>query len=185
MSTPIQTAVRSAKGGNGATTVAIALAVMVAQRHTDEKVMLISRDGLTAVGTESPLPNLTITRGATTEERAPYAHVIYDVETGDPFPEGYQDYIVVMRQCYLSVYHATAVGTPNGHVMTVIITEPGRALTCADLDHAMGFVHSAEVPWDPQVARAMDAGLLVHRLPHSLAVGLREVRDSVCWAGVE
>jgi hypothetical protein len=34
---------------------------------------------------------------------------------------------------------------------------------------------AAEVPWDPAIARSVDAGLLVSRLPQSLARPLRQV----------
>lgn len=183
MSTPILTAVRSAKGGNGATTVALALAVMVAEQHKDGLVLLVSRDGVHMAGTSAPTSNLLIERSVSYPVTR-FSHIIYDVETGEPFPPDCQDYIIVMRQCYLSVKHAVTAGVPeNACVQTVIITEPGRALRCEDVDAAMGFEHSADMVLDPTVARAVDAGLMCARLPHSLRVGLRPIRDSICWAG--
>ena len=50
----------------------------------------------------------------------------------------------------------------------VLIDEPGRALRARDVEHALGAPVIAEIGYDPAVARAVDAGLLVARLPRSL-----------------
>ena len=51
----------------------------------------------------------------------------------------------------------------------VLLSEPGRALTRADVEDCVGAPVVAEVAVDPQVARAVDAGLLATRLPRALA----------------
>jgi hypothetical protein len=51
----------------------------------------------------------------------------------------------------------------------VLLAEPGRALTRADVEDCVGAPVVAEVAVDPQVARAVDAGLLATRLPRALA----------------
>jgi hypothetical protein len=51
----------------------------------------------------------------------------------------------------------------------VLLTEPGRALGRGDVERAVGAPVVAEVAVDPQVARAVDAGLLTSRLPRGLA----------------
>jgi hypothetical protein len=53
------------------------------------------------------------------------------------------------------------------------VREPGRALGAADVEAVLGVDVTAEVPWDPAVARAMDAGLLATRLPTVLVRALR------------
>jgi hypothetical protein len=51
----------------------------------------------------------------------------------------------------------------------VLVTEPGRSLGRTDVERAIGAPVVADVAVDPQVARAVDAGLLLHRLPRGLA----------------
>jgi len=81
--------------------------------------------------------------------------------------------LLVTRSCYLAVRRAVASSIrPSG---IVLVREPGRALTTADVCAALGAPVVAEVEIDPEVARAVDAGLLMSRLPRSLARGLREV----------
>ena len=53
--------------------------------------------------------------------------------------------------------------------VAVLVTEPGRCLGKVDIERALGIEVAAELPWDPGVARAVDAGLLQARLPTSLA----------------
>jgi hypothetical protein len=55
----------------------------------------------------------------------------------------------------------------------VLVDEPGRALTSTDVERALGVGVVAEVRLDPAVARAVDAGLLIARLPRSLSLSLR------------
>ena len=58
----------------------------------------------------------------------------------------------------------------------VLVDEPSRSLTRADVEAALGVPVVAVVQVDPAVARAVDAGLLASRLPRTLA---RELRDVV------
>lgn len=53
------------------------------------------------------------------------------------------------------------------------MTEPGRALDRTDVETVVGAPVQAEVPLDPAVARAVDAGLLASRLPRGLERALR------------
>ncbi len=74
--------------------------------------------------------------------------------------------LIVARPCYLGLRRATS----TAHLATgvVLITEPGRALGSHDVTASLGVPVVAEVPWDPAVARAVDAGLLASRVPMSL-----------------
>jgi MinD-like ATPase involved in chromosome partitioning or flagellar assembly len=79
--------------------------------------------------------------------------------------------LLVIRPCYLALRRAVADGVqPTG---IVLVQEPGRALASADVERAIGAPVVAEVPFDPAVARAVDAGLLASRLPRTLAHPLR------------
>jgi MinD-like ATPase involved in chromosome partitioning or flagellar assembly len=75
--------------------------------------------------------------------------------------------ILVTRPCFLSLRRAMA--TPLRPSEIVLLSEPGRALTRADVEDCVGAPVVTEVAVDPQVARAVDAGLLATRLPRSLA----------------
>ncbi|MDQ1445985.1 MAG: hypothetical protein QOI20_2449 [Acidimicrobiaceae bacterium] len=74
--------------------------------------------------------------------------------------------LLVLRPCYLGLRRALAAPVrPSG---VVLVTEPGRSLTKADVEDALGVPVRAEVPWSDGVARAVDAGLLAGRLPRQL-----------------
>lgn len=71
--------------------------------------------------------------------------------------------LLVTRPCYLALRAAAArAERPTG---VVLVDEPGRALRAADVEAAVGAPIVATVLVDPAVARAVDAGLLVSRLP--------------------
>jgi cellulose biosynthesis protein BcsQ len=75
--------------------------------------------------------------------------------------------ILVTRACFLALRRAATLPLRPSEV--VLLTEPGRALGRAEVERAVGAPVVAEVAVDPQVARAVDAGLLSSRLPRGLA----------------
>lgn len=102
--------------------------------------------------------------------------VIVDAGTGAP-PEALtaaaSASLLVIRPCYLALRRAARMSIrPTG---VVLVSEPGRALGAADVERTVGAPVVATLPWDPAVARAVDAGLLASRLPHSLSTPLRRV----------
>ena len=101
------------------------------------------------------------------------ATVIVDAGTGTPPPAllaAATHNLLVTRPCYLALRRAVASAVqPTG---IVLIGEPGRALTARDVERSLGAPVIAELPYDPVVARAVDAGLLASRLPRSLAHSL-------------
>jgi len=71
--------------------------------------------------------------------------------------------LLVTRACYLSIKRAVTHGiVPTG---VVLVREPGRALTAADIEASVGAPVVSTVLLDPAIARAADAGLLTSRLP--------------------
>lgn len=81
--------------------------------------------------------------------------------------------LLVVRPCYLALRRAVESGVRPTAV--VVVSEPWRALTGADVADVVGAPVVAEVAVDGSVARTVDAGLLATRLPRPLARALREV----------
>jgi MinD-like ATPase involved in chromosome partitioning or flagellar assembly len=75
--------------------------------------------------------------------------------------------ILVTRACFLSLRRALTAPIRPSEI--VLLTEPGRSLTRLDVEDCLGAPVVAEVPVDPAIARAVDAGLLATRLPRGLA----------------
>jgi hypothetical protein len=71
--------------------------------------------------------------------------------------------LLVTRPCYLALRAAVRQQTrPTG---LVLVEEPGRALRAGDIEASLGAPVVATVLLDPAIARAVDAGLLLARLP--------------------
>jgi hypothetical protein len=84
---------------------------------------------------------------------------------------GVPESLLVTRSCYLALRRLVAAPVrPTG---VVLVTEAGRALGRRDVEQVIGVDVVAEIPVDPAVARAVDAGLLAGRLPASLIRALR------------
>jgi cellulose biosynthesis protein BcsQ len=74
--------------------------------------------------------------------------------------------LLIVRPCYLALRRAIAAPLrPSG---VVLIDEGERSLGQTDVAEVLGVPVRAVLPWDPRVARAVDAGLLVARMPRSL-----------------
>lgn len=79
--------------------------------------------------------------------------------------------LLVLRPCYLALRRAAAFPLrPSG---VVLVDEPGRSLTVADVESVLGVPVRAVVDLDPAVAKAVDAGSLGTRLPRRLQRSLR------------
>ena len=74
--------------------------------------------------------------------------------------------LLVTRNCFLGLH--AAVVQPMRPTGVVLIEEPGRKLDAVDVEHSLGVPVEAVVLVDPAVARAVDAGLLLARLPTTL-----------------
>ena len=85
--------------------------------------------------------------------------------------------LLVTRPCYLAIRRA--IGAANAATGVVLINEPGRSLGATDIEAVLGCRVNATIPYDPAIARAVDAGLLATRLPTILARALRHVVPSL------
>jgi hypothetical protein len=73
---------------------------------------------------------------------------------------------LVVRACYLALRRARSIPMVVDDVVEIV--EGGRALTTVDIEAVLGQPVTARLPFDPQIARAVDAGLMRRRLPRSL-----------------
>lgn len=98
--------------------------------------------------------------------RAEPRGVIVDAGTGQPpaaLIAAADQTLLVTRACYLALTRATTLGAnPSG---VVLVEEPGRKLRPADVEASVGSPIVATVLLDPAIARAVDSGLLLSRLP--------------------
>lgn len=79
--------------------------------------------------------------------------------------------LAVMRGCYLSFRRAVSLPVrPSG---VVLVKEPGRTLDANDVEGVLDVPVVAEVDLDPAIARAVDAGLLLARVPRNLMRPIR------------
>jgi hypothetical protein len=77
--------------------------------------------------------------------------------------------LVVVRGCYLTLRRSVrhpALGRAAG---LVVVEEPGRAIGAREIADVLGRPVVARVPARDAIARAVDAGVLAHRLPDPLA----------------
>lgn len=79
--------------------------------------------------------------------------------------------VLVLRACYLGLQRAAAAPLRPSEV--VLVTEPGRALSAVEVEAVLDVPVRTELPFEPAVARAVDAGLLACRLPRALDRALR------------
>lgn len=68
--------------------------------------------------------------------------------------------ITVVKPCYLTLRRATQLPTPSS---VFVVKEDGRALTVKDVGHVLNAPIDAEIPYEPAIGRAVDAGLLPSR----------------------
>lgn len=79
--------------------------------------------------------------------------------------------LLVMRPCYLALRRAAAFPLrPSG---VVLVDEPGRDLSAADVEDVLQVPVRAVVAVEPAIARAVDSGSLGVRLPRRLERSLR------------
>lgn len=174
---PIHYHLFGAKGGVGTTTVAAALALTAStDRLTD--VRAVHRDDLYAMlgfgGRDYPdgqpvtgNHNLTMFDfGARAELGGTIIvtdHGTDLVRIGD---DGYN--LLVVRGCYMAMrraVHAESVKHIDG---IILVEEPGRALGRREVADVIGKPIVATIPVKDTICRAIDAGVLVSRLPDDL-----------------
>lgn len=79
--------------------------------------------------------------------------------------------LLVIRPCYLAVRRALKAPVVASGI--VLVGDPGRSLAVEDVQTILRVPVRAKIDHDPQIARAVDAGLLTARLPRGLSRPLR------------
>lgn len=80
--------------------------------------------------------------------------------------------LLVIRPCYLALARAVRAPRPTA---VVVVRDRQRALSSRDIEDVLGVPVVTEVPWDPEVAKAVDSGLLMSGMPRRLINAVREV----------
>jgi len=186
---------RSAKGGSGTTVTAGALGLLLAARHRGGGYVvdllgdlpaalgIAEPDGAAVAEVNSALrllprcmtPDATQTQwlSLATELQSLRGPVVVDVGTlipGKALLDAASASYLVTRPCYLALRRAThrihqgEVGVDG----CILVNEPGRALTRSDVASVLQTPVCADVPFETTISRAVDAGLLSHRVPRAL-----------------
>jgi Cellulose biosynthesis protein BcsQ len=88
--------------------------------------------------------------------------------------------LLVVKSCFLAVH--AAVGATHLAQGIVVVCDEERRIANTDIASALGIPVVATVMLQPGVARAVDAGLLVARLPRSFTRSLDALRPSTATA---
>jgi MinD-like ATPase involved in chromosome partitioning or flagellar assembly len=80
--------------------------------------------------------------------------------------------LLVLRPCYLALSRAVKAPRPTAVVM---VTERRRALSVRDVEDVLGVPVVTEIAWEPEIASAVDGGLLSRGLPRRLTDAMRVV----------
>jgi hypothetical protein len=177
--------ITGARGGQGTSTVAAAVALLAAGHA---RTVLASADprsmaallGVPALPADDRDVEITPTLRLSDSPAADDEVLVVDAGTsplvaGDDY-QG-EHYAVLRGPCYLALASLVAApGPPPDGV--ILVVEPGRSLTATDVTEVLGVPVVATVEVNPAVARTIDAGLLAARL-HRLHQ-LKPLRSLVC-----
>jgi hypothetical protein len=159
----------SAKGGQGTSVTACAVALAAAGRGLRVGLDGEDRDALEAIlgmgGGGAVLPGLVLGDADGHEVDL----FVYDGTD----EEGTT--LLVTRGCYLALRRAVRQTTRPAGV--VLVEEPGRALGANEVAEVIGAPIVARVPVRPAIARAVDAGVLAARLPAALDLAAGTILD--------
>lgn len=167
-----------AKGGVGTTVCSI----MAAKRYSElGKTLLIDAAPGRDVAAACGAPGIDVAEifpvggfDIATDELA--AHLVdeYDyvvIDSGRDFSgEGPDRLTVVTTACYLALRHILAANYSSFDM--ILVLEHGRSLDGADVEEIIG-VPAIVVDHDPAIARAVDAGLLLARVPKTYTQAMR------------
>jgi len=86
---------------------------------------------------------------------------------------------LVLRECYLALRRAAGSSLTSRAFGLVVLQEPGRSLSPADVAQVLGRPVTTRVAMRVAIARAVDAGVLPARLPEPLARSAEQILRSL------
>lgn len=84
---------------------------------------------------------------------------------------------LVVRACYLALRRAGRLPLVFDDVVEIV--EGGRALSTLDIESVLGQEVTSRLAFDPAIARAVDGGIIGHRVPRRLRRVARELEMSL------
>ncbi|MGH9117141.1 MAG: hypothetical protein ACRD0A_04470 [Acidimicrobiales bacterium] len=176
-------ALYTAKGGQGCTTTAVALALVVGRSR---RVALVAHNPADVLAIAGQVP----VDGTSSTPLAAGATLVLDPPSGAPvvihdagptldtglLPAGTATYLVT-RPCFLAL--RAAVEHPVHPAGVIVIHEPGRAITAHDIEAVLDAPVVATIPVSPAISRRVDAGLLAATLPPAMATALQPLAGAV------
>jgi hypothetical protein len=158
-----------AKGGQGTSVTACAVALRAAGEGRTVRLDGHDRDSLAAIlgmtGDGPVIPRLIL--GDNNKDACDL--VVHD----GPAPHGVS--LLVTRLCYLALRRVLHEGATSNASGVVAVTEPGRALDSDDIAAVLGLPIITTIPVRADIARAVDAGVLADRLPEPLATAASQL----------
>ena len=164
---------RGAKGGVGTSTVAALHALALARAGAPTTLTATSGVQLADLAALLAVPSVDGTHidvnAAANLAACPTARAAIVIDGGtDADPElAVSEHYLVIRPCYLALRRA--MGKVAGAQGIVLVAEPERSLTAADVEDVLGLPVVATLAVQAATARVLDAGLLtaqrLHRLP--------------------
>jgi hypothetical protein len=159
------------KGGQGATTIGACYALQLARSHQNTgKVTMVDvptmddlEDFCSCLGQRIPKePGYSFTVAPESEifvktTKSQWHSWQTDVRIGRAYMPGHIN-VLVVRPCYLALRRAAAQERKPD--LVILVNEPGRALMKYDVERALG-TRCISMPWDPAVARGVDAGVFI------------------------
>lgn len=166
-----------AKGGVGTTTVAASLALMLARKGSTT-IRSIDEDSCLAMlgigRTEYPYGD-AITYNLSWMTGEGFAAVNDNGINIDAAADAAGIRLLVTRGCYLALRRAVHSDGLKHIDGIVLVDEPGRALGRREVTDVLGKPIVATIPYKDTVCRAIDAGVLVHRLPEPLERAAKDI----------
>jgi len=90
--------------------------------------------------------------------------------------------VLVIEPCYLALHRSTRDDQAARADVVVLVQSPERVLTARDVEGALGRPVVVSVPRHASIARAVDAGVLAHRLPDVLDRPIRRLLHALLAA---
>jgi len=186
--------IQGMKGGSGTTTIAVALAALL-HNNTNLRIAIHANHHRSDVNAVAGVPRGEnvfqdgIMFCPTDDALDPHRWDVVIVDNGhvedallsEPNPHGKTHNIYVVRADYLSLRRTVALPREDfdPEAVWVIRTNSEAALGVRDARDVLDLKawNTVEIPDDPKIARAVDAGVLVRRVPSSLNPLIRTVSD--------